>query len=145
MHAKKLYVKRKVLFAKHINSVKHNDAKRAIQNSKKRDQSLLTFLRRKDEEDNPKGETLPEDMRLFRFDLVEAFLSAEIPLSKIDHLRSFLEKYEHRLTAHGHLSPSIIEKEKETLKTELTRRRLLSHFRWDYKAWRSSCNRCAFC
>ena len=108
---------------KHINSVKHNDAKRAIQNSKKRDQSLLTFLRRKDEEDNPKGETLPEDMRLFRFDLVEAFLSAGIPLSKIDHLRSFLEKYGHWLTAHGHLSqmiPSIIEKEKETLKTELS-------------------------
>ena len=103
--------------------MKHNDAKRAIQNSKKRDQSLLTFLRRKDEEDNPKGETLPEDMRLFRFDLVEAFLSAGIPLSKIDHLRSFLEKYGHRLTAHGHLSqmiPSIIEKEKETLKTELS-------------------------
>ena len=72
-----------------MNSVKHNDAKRAIQNSKKRDQSLLTFLRRKDEEDNPKGETLPEDMRLFRFDLVEAFLSAGIPLSKIDNLRSF--------------------------------------------------------
>ena len=104
--------KKKSTVRKHINSVKHNDAKRAIQNSKKRDQSLLTFLRRKDEEDNPKGETLPEDMRLFRFDLVEAFLSAGIPLSKIDHLRSFLEKYGHRLTAHGHLSqmiPSIIE------------------------------------
>ena len=115
--------KKKSTVRKHINSVKHNDAKRAIQNSKKRDQSLLTFLRRKDEEDNPKGETLPEDMRLFRFDLVEAFLSAGIPLSKIDHLRSFLEKYGHRLTAHGHLSqmiPSIIEKEKETLKTELS-------------------------
>ena len=76
--------KKKSTFRKHINSVKHNDAKRAIQNSKKRDQSLLTFLRRKDEEDNPKGETLPEDMRLFRFDLVEAFLSAGTPLSKID-------------------------------------------------------------
>ena len=115
--------KKKSTVRKHINSVKHNDAKRAIQNSKKRDQSLLTFLRRKDEEDNPKGETLPEDMRLFIFDLVEAFLSAGIPLSKIDHLRSFLEKYGHRLTAHGHLSqmiPSIIEKEKETLKTELS-------------------------
>ena len=114
--------KKKSTVRKHMNSVKHNDAKRAIQNSK-RDQSLLTFLRRKDEEDNPKGETLPEDMRLFRFDLVEAFLSAGIPLSKIDNLRSFLEKYGHRLTAHGHLSqmiPSIIEKEKETLKTELS-------------------------
>ena len=115
--------KKKSTVRKHINSVKHNDANRAIQNSKKRDQSLLTCLRRKNEEDNPKGETLPEDMRLFRFDLVEAFLSAGIPLSKIDHLRSFLEKYGHRLTAHGHLSqmiPSIIEKEKETLKTELS-------------------------
>ena len=83
----------------------------------------MTFLRRKDEEDNPKGETLLEDMRLFRFDLVEAFLSVGILLSKIDHLRSFLEKYGQRLTAHGHLSqmiPSIIEKEKETLKTELS-------------------------
>ena len=108
---------------KHINSVKHNDAKRAIQNSKKRYQSLLTFLRRKDEEDNPKGETLPEDMGLFRFDLVAAFLSAETPLSKIDHLRSFLEKHGHRLTAHDHLSQlilSIIEKERETLKTEFS-------------------------
>ena len=112
--------KKKSTVRKHINSVKHNDAKRAIQNQ---DQSLLTFLRRQDEEGNPKGETLPEDMRLFRFDLVEAFLSAGMPLSKIDHLRSFLEKYGHRLTAHGHLSqmiPSIIEKEKETLKTELS-------------------------
>ena len=43
--------KRKSTVRKHINSVKH-DAKRAIQNSKGRDQSLLTFLRRKDEEDN---------------------------------------------------------------------------------------------
>ena len=103
--------------------MKHNDAKRAIQNSKKRDQSLLTFLQRKDEEDNPKGKTLPEDTRLFRFDLVEVFLSARIPLSKIDHLRSFLEKYGHQLTAHGYLSqmiPSIIEKEKETLRTKLS-------------------------
>ena len=103
--------------------MKHNDAKRSIQNSKKRDQSLLTFLQRKDEEDNPKGKTLPEDTRLFRFDLVEVFLSARIPLSKIDHLCSFLEKYGHQLTAHGYLSqmiPSIIEKEKETLKTKLS-------------------------
>ena len=56
--------KKKSTVRKHINSVKHNDAKRAIQKSKKRDQSLFTFLRRKDEEDNPKGETLPEDMLL---------------------------------------------------------------------------------
>ena len=100
-----------------------SEAKKIIQNSKKRDSSLLTFLRRNDENSNTKGETLPDDMRVFRFDLVESFLSAGIPLSKIDHIRSFLEKYGHRLTSHGHLSeliPSVIEKEKTTLKTELS-------------------------
>ena len=37
--------KKKSTVRKHINSVKRNDAKRAIQNSKMRDQSLLKFLR----------------------------------------------------------------------------------------------------
>ena len=36
--------KKKSTVRKHINSVKHNDVKRAIKNSKKRDQSLLTFF-----------------------------------------------------------------------------------------------------
>ncbi|KAK3744779.1 hypothetical protein QZH41_004216 [Actinostola sp. cb2023] len=115
--------KKKSSVRKHIGTAKHNEAKKIIQNSKKRDSSLLTFLRRNDENSNTKGETLPDDMRVFRFDLVESFLSAGIPLSKIDYIRSFLEKYGHRLTSHGHLSeliPSVIEKEKTTLKTELS-------------------------
>ena len=115
--------KKKSTVRKHIRSAKHNDAKKAIQNSKKKYQSLLTFLQRNDEKENPKGETLSEDTRLFRFDLGESFLSAGIPFSKIDHLHSFLEKYGHRLTAHGHLSqmiPSVLKKEKTTLRTELS-------------------------
>ena len=115
--------KKKSTVRKHIGSAKHNDTEKAIQNSKKRDQFLLTFLRGNDEKENPKGETLPEDMRLFRFDLIESSLSAGILCRKIDHLRSFLEKYGHRLTAHGHLLemiPSAIEKEKTTLRTELS-------------------------
>jgi len=125
--------KKKSSVRKHIGTAKHNEAKKIIQNSKKRDSSLLTFLRRNDENSNTKGETLPDDMRVFRFDLVESFLSAGIPLSKIDHIRSFLEKYGHRLTSHGHLSeliPSVIEKEKTTLNTcrTVSGRRLLDHF-----------------
>ena len=60
---------------------------------------------------------------MFRFELTESFLiSADIPLSKIDNLRPFLEKHGHRLTSSGHLSeriPSILEKEKEKVKSEL--------------------------
>ena len=39
-----------------------------------------------------KGETLPKEMRMFRYDLVEACLKAGIPIAKIDCMRPFLEK-----------------------------------------------------
>lgn len=61
-------------------------------------------------------------MRLYRFDLIESFLSAGMPLSKIDHLRSFVEKYGRRLFAE---SPKRIGsfsscERKGNLKTELS-------------------------
>ena len=81
---------------------------------------MLELLRRNDQAKHPKGETLPHDMRLCRFDLIQSFLTAGIPLSKIDCLRSFLEKYGHRLTSQSHLReliPTVLQKEKETLKS----------------------------
>ena len=68
-------------------------------------------------------------MRLYRFDLIQSFLTAGIPLSKIDCLRSFLEKYGHRLTSQSHLReliPSVLQKEKETLKSELSEAKAVS-------------------
>ena len=59
------------------------------------------MFRRNDQRLSPKGETLPWEMRLFRYDLVESFLQAGIPISKIDSLRPFLQKYGHRLTSRG--------------------------------------------
>ena len=69
-----------------------------------------------------KGSTLPEDMRLYRYDLVEALLKAGIPLSKVDSLRQFLEKYGHRLTSRtrlGEFIPLIRQKEIDSLKSEI--------------------------
>ena len=90
---------------------------------------MLELLRRNDQAKHPKGETLPHDMRLYRFDLIQSFLTAGIPLSKIDCLRSFLEKYGHRLTSQSHLReliPSVLQKEKETLKSELSEAKAVS-------------------
>ena len=84
---------------------------------------MLELLRRNDQAKHPKGETLPHDMRPHHFDLIQSFLTAGIPLSKIDCLRSCLEKYGHRLTSQSHLRElisSILHKEKETLKSELS-------------------------
>ena len=61
--------------------------------------------------------------------LIQSFLTAGIPLYKIDCLRSFLEKYGHRLTSQSHLReliPSVLQKEKETLKSELSEAKAVS-------------------
>ena len=61
-------------------------------------------------------------MRLFRFEVVESFLSGGIALAKVDALRPLLEKYGHRLTSRAHLSeliPAVLENEKDKLKKEL--------------------------
>ena len=83
--------KKKSTVKKHIISLKHVKAKKTILESKKKDQSVLELLRRNDQAKHPKGEILPHDMRLYRFDLIQSFLTAGIPSSKIDYLRSFLE------------------------------------------------------
>ena len=98
-------------------------AKKDIDRGKTREQSILKLFKVNDPKDNPKGETLPKDMRVYRFDLVESFLSAGIPLLKIDSLREFLQKYGQRLTSSSNLRqliPSVLSNEKETLKSELS-------------------------
>ena len=113
--------KKKSTVKKHISSLKHVKAKKTILESKKKDQSVLELLGRNDQAKHPKGETLPHDMRLYRFDLIQSFLTAGIPLFKIDCLRLFLEKYGHWLTSQSHLRkliPSVLQKEKETLKSK---------------------------
>ena len=121
--------KKKRSVKKHISSLKHVKAKKTILESKKKDQSVLELLRGIDQPKHPKGETLPHDMRLYPFDLIQSFLTAGIPLSKIDYQRSFLEKYGHRLTSQSHLRdliPSVLQKQKQTLKSELSEAKAVS-------------------
>ena len=116
--------KKKSTVKKHIASAKHAQAKKGIELSKKKDQTLIQLLSKHDTANDPKGETLPQDMRIYR---IESFLAAGIPLRKIDALRSFLEKYGHRLTSSTHLRqliPSVHDK--ETLKKELSKTQAFS-------------------
>ena len=46
-----------------------------ILDSTKKDQSVLELLRRNDQAKHPKGKTLPHDMRLHRFDLIQSWNS----------------------------------------------------------------------
>ena len=82
----------------------------------------MACLQRRDKRENTPGSTLPADMRLFRFEIVESFLNGGIPLAKTDSLRLVLEKHGHRLTSSSHLAiviPAVLEKEKGKLQEEL--------------------------
>ena len=107
---------------KHVKSSKHTRGISRISKDKKESQSILQCLQRIDTQDHGSGSTLPQDMRLFRFEIVECLLSAGIPLPKADILRPILEKYGHRLTSSSNLSeliPAVLEKEREKIKNEL--------------------------
>ena len=51
---------------------------------------------------------LPEEQKMFRLSAAESFLSAGIPLQKVDHLRDLLETNGFRLTTSSALSELIL-------------------------------------
>ena len=105
---------------KHVSSIKHIKALENIKKSKKKDQNIKDLLAKIS--GGAKGSTLPEDMRLYRYELVEALLKAGIPLLKVDSSRPFLEKYAHPLTSRNHLAafiPMIRQKEIDFVKSEI--------------------------
>ncbi|KAK3721851.1 hypothetical protein QZH41_002279 [Actinostola sp. cb2023] len=111
--------RKKSSLQKHVTSQKHVNGKVILEKGKKKDQNIRELMSK---HNTMKGSTLPEDMKLYRYELVEILLKAGIPLAKVDMLRPFLEKYGHRLTARSHLSefiPLISKKEKELLKKEI--------------------------
>ena len=80
----------------------------------------MACLERRNNRENLAGSTLPAEMQIFRFEVVESFLL--IPLAKVDALRPLLEKHGHRLTSRCHMNeliPAVLEKEKNKLKDKL--------------------------
>ena len=107
---------------KHIESRKHKNGLSDIRKNKSHNHTIMACLQRRDKRENTPGSTLPADMRLFRFEVVESFLNGGIPLAKTDSLRPVLEKHGHRLTSSSHLAlliPAVLEKEKDKLQEEL--------------------------
>jgi len=111
--------KKKSSVKKHVAPAKHIKALENIKKSKMKDQNIKDLLAKTS--GKAKGSTLPEDMRLYRYKLVEALLKAGIPLLKVDILRPFLEKYGHRLTSRNHLAEFIpmIRQREIDLKSEV--------------------------
>jgi len=102
---------------KHVQSQKHLNGIANVKRDKAKCQSIEQCLQRQ-----VSGATLPSDMRVFRFEVVEKLLMAGIPISKIDVLRPLFEKYAHSLTTSTHMKdiiPSVLAREQEKVKAEL--------------------------
>ena len=91
--------------------------------SKAKQRSIAESLRKYDEECHPKGETLLENVDVYRVTVVKSFLKAEIPLSKVDCMRDLLEEHAFSLSGRQHLSetiPFIHQQEVEEIKKEIS-------------------------
>ena len=73
--------------------------------------------------ENLRGETLPEDQRIYRFKVVRVFLCTATPLNKLHHFRGLLEENALRLTDRQQMAvivPLILANEKSLIKQEIS-------------------------
>ena len=94
---------------------------------KKNEKDLADALQSSDQMANCKGETLPEDQRVYRVKVVKTFLKCGVPLKKIADFRDLLEENSLRLTDRRHMSdliPFFFEQEKMKIKKEIAERPL---------------------
>ena len=76
----------------HIKSVKHLTGKSRLESQKKKDLEIVEALRSNDAMHNPKGETLPDNQRVYRVKVTRTFLSAGVPLIKYLYLEVCLKR-----------------------------------------------------
>ena len=108
----------------HIKSSKHEDGKQKHTINKAREKDLAKALEKHDAKTHRKGETLPEDQKVYRAKVVLAFMAAGIALSKLDcpPLRELLEENRFRLSHSRHmmdLVPFILQDECSRTRSEV--------------------------
>ena len=80
---KEVLSKKESTIKKHIKPNKREKAKKQLQAEKLKDQSIAKLFKANDSKTNPKGESPPQEMRVYRFDLVENCLAAGVPLARL--------------------------------------------------------------
>ena len=98
-----LSVKKSVLIH-HVKSVKHATGKERLASKQARERNITDMLRKYDKDEHPIGETLSEEVRVYRIKVVTSFLKAGVLLSKIDCFRDLLEENAFRLSQASNLS-----------------------------------------
>ena len=111
----------------HVDSSKHKSYKVKLQNREARQRGIVEALISYDSTSHPKGETLSDNVCVYRVNVVTAFLKAGVPLYKVDSFRDLLEEHAFHLSGGQHLSepiPFILHQEKSRIKKEIAGKQL---------------------
>ena len=114
-----LSTKRSII-ANHVASAKHKRGKLKLGKRESRQKNIAEALAKYDKQEHPRGETLSQDQRLYRINVVTAFLKAGVPLAKIDHFRDILEEHAYRLSDRRGMSDLIPFILSEQIKKEIS-------------------------
>ena len=82
----------------HIKSAKHKSSKVRLDKKQEKDVGIIEAMKEYDKDEHPKGETLPEQHRLYRVQVVRTFLRAGVPLAKLCLFKDLLEEHGYRLS-----------------------------------------------
>eukprot|EP00733_Pompholyxophrys_punicea_P001149 Pompholyxophrys_punicea_v1_NODE_508_length_1810_cov_3.367521.p1 type:complete len:390 gc:universal NODE_508_length_1810_cov_3.367521:416-1585(+) len=92
----------------HLISKKHlNNLEMYMKNAQK-DSDIKIALKVYDKEAHTKGETLDPAIRVFRLDVLQTFMSAGVPIAKMDTFRPLFQKYVFPLTSSDHMRDLIL-------------------------------------
>ena len=86
------------IIKRHITSEKHKLGKTRLSQKEAHEATILQAIKKHDNEVRPEGETLADEQRVYRVNVVKTFLKAGIPLEKLDSFRVLLEEGGYRLT-----------------------------------------------
>ena len=116
-----LSLKRSVV-KNHIECMKHRNAKERLAKNGARERDIASCLKKFNQQEHQKGETLPEQQQVYRVKVVSTFLKAGVPLGKIQKFRELLEENATKLTdKHGMYDylPFILSEEENRICTEI--------------------------
>ena len=118
---------KKSIVQNHLSSTKHTSGKERLKAKEKRQSDIASILKNHDKEIHPVGEKLSEEVRVYRYKVVTAFLKAGVPLAKIDCFRELLEEGAYSLSGSQHLGdliPCVHNEEKEKIKSAIASRQV---------------------
>ena len=106
----------------HVGSAKHTAGKKRLASKEQRERDIAKAFRQYDSEVHPSGETLPEDVRVYRVKVLSTFLKADVPINKIPVFREILEENALRLAGRNPMSdliPFVLQEEKQQIRSEI--------------------------